>query len=175
VAPFAAGTAAAQLQEAFSSHPQQVCQSLEAALRLVLQAHPLQSAGHGGVSEYRSRVQTLVEAAHSCTRRDLSSGSSGSSSSAQPVVEGAAAKQLFSLLVTCLKAAGQMIDDASSSSSSNVERCDAGDNSTNRAYALAAQLAPAELCSRVCVVFQHVGGQQLQLLLRSRCLSQLAR
>jgi hypothetical protein len=121
-------------------------------------------------------VQTLVEAAHSCTRRDLSSGSSGSSSSAQPVVEGAAAKQLFSLLVTCLKAAGQMIDDASSSSSSsNVERCDAGDNSTNRAYALAAQLAPAELCSRVCVVFQHVGGQQLQLLLRSRCLSQLAR
>jgi hypothetical protein len=121
-------------------------------------------------------VQVLVEAAHSCTTalRTRNFSSSSSSTAEEPVVEGAAAKQLFSMLVSCLKAAEQLIDDASSSSS-NVDRCDAAGDSTTRADTLAALLAPARVCSTAYGAFKHVGGQQLQLLLRSRCLSIFAR
>jgi hypothetical protein len=87
---------------------------------------------------------------------------------------GAAAKPLFSLLVSCLKAAGQLVDDIRSSSSS-VDRCDAAGESTNRTDTLAALLAPAGLCSKTWGAIKHVGGQQMQLLLHSRCLSQVAR
>jgi hypothetical protein len=93
-------------------------------------------------------------------------------------VEGAAAKQLFSFLVSCLKAAGQVIDDiSSSSSSSDVDRCDAAGDSANSAESSAGQLAHSALfmCSKVYRALKHMGSQQLQLLLLSRCLLQVAR
>jgi hypothetical protein len=105
----------------------------------------------------------------------MQSDASSSSTKVGAASGGAAAKQLFLLLVSCLKAAGQLIDDASSSSSSNVDSCGAAGESTNRTDTLAALLAPAGVCSKTWGAIKHVGGQQLQLLLHSRCLSQAAR
>jgi hypothetical protein len=179
-----ADSAAAQLQEAFNSHPQQVCQSLEAVLRLNMQDHELQSPVQDSGNFY-NRAQVIVEAAHSCTtwgeRASSSSSSSSRTADEVSVVEGAAAKQLFSFLVSCLKAAGQVIDDisssSSSSSSSDVDRCDAAGDSANRAESSAGQLAHSALfmCSKVYRALKHMGSQQLQLLLLSRCLLQVAR
>ncbi|WIA30274.1 hypothetical protein OEZ86_000364 [Tetradesmus obliquus] len=128
------GAAAAELRKAYSSHPQQVCQGLEAALRLLLLHAVISGTG---------AAATLGSAA----RRFVSSkpGSSSSSSSSDgPAVYGPAAKQLFSLLVTCVKAADQQV----TSSSSNSDRDCTSENAAAPSTTLADILISQGECSK---------------------------
>uniref|UniRef100_A0A383WFT3 Uncharacterized protein n=1 Tax=Tetradesmus obliquus TaxID=3088 RepID=A0A383WFT3_TETOB len=160
------GGAAAQLQEAYASHPQQVCCSLEAALRFTLQAQ------HAGtVRNGPDRIDTLVEAACTCIcSTPDSSSSSSSSSSVGPAVSGAAAKQMFSLLVTCLKAVEQRLNSSSSSSEGGNSESDIKKSMTD----LGSTLRIHTLCFTVFSTTKYTDGQ-LQLLLQGRCLSLLVK
>uniref|UniRef100_A0A383VLT5 MYND-type domain-containing protein n=1 Tax=Tetradesmus obliquus TaxID=3088 RepID=A0A383VLT5_TETOB len=177
------GAADAQLQQAYASHPQQVCRSLKAALRCTLQdQHALEDA--------QDRVSKLVKAACNCVRSKPDSSSSSSSRAGLPVSDPAASKQRFSLLATCLKAAGQQADSSSSSSSSsnsddcsssNIDDCSssAGDDSSTDDMDgdVAGWTAVSTTLQQHVAVLdasQRFEGQ-LQLLLQGRCLSLLAK
>jgi hypothetical protein len=155
-----------------SSHPQQVCQILEAALRSTLQQ---QQRGLITVDPKRGRVLTKAgcSCAAACVQPDASSSSS--SSTVGQASGGAAAKQLFSLLASCLKAAGQLIDAVSSNrSSSNAEAGDATGVIASWKDILAAHLAASDICIQVSIASKHL-SRQLLLLLCSGCLSSIAR
>jgi hypothetical protein len=156
----AAGTA--KLHEAYSSQPQQVARSLEAALRYTLrEQHTLQDSN--------DRISMLVKATGTCARRCPGSSSSSSAGSS---TNSPAAKQLFSLLVTCLKAASQWIFDSSSSSSNGGSQT--SDVDTKGVVTLLADhLGSQELCLQIMDGFHYFNGS-LQLLLQGRCLLHLA-
>jgi hypothetical protein len=162
----AAGTA--KLHEAYSSQPQQVAQSLEAALRYTLrEQHTLQDSN--------DRVSMLVKAAGTCVFKKTDGSSSSNSSSAKPGANSPAAKQLFSLLVTCLKAAVQRVYRGSSSSSCSSDggACTADVHTEHDATIWHNHLASNKMCLRF--LQSHCClDVSLQLLLQSRCLLHVA-
>uniref|UniRef100_A0A383VN84 Uncharacterized protein n=1 Tax=Tetradesmus obliquus TaxID=3088 RepID=A0A383VN84_TETOB len=161
------GAAAAQLHKTYVSHAQQVCQGLGAALRFM----PLHA-----VTGSSGATATLVGVACSFMSSkpgSSSSDSDGSSSSSGERSEcGPSAKQLFSLLVTCIKAAGRQVDSSSCSSSSD-ENSGSSANDANLPT-LADILVSYGECFKVASASGCVAAL-LQLLLRGRCLSQLAK
>jgi hypothetical protein len=159
-----ADAATAQLREAYSSQPQQVTRSLEAALRFTLrQQHTLQDSS--------DRIRTLVNAAYTCVSNGA--GSSSSSSGAPGRDESRpAAKQQFSLLATCLKSAVQRAHSSSSSSSSDGSSCTSDFVIMDSATFLKDQMAGQQLCM-LFMGYRHLTGPR-QLLLQGRCLLHLA-